>query len=368
MRIGIDASNIKLGGGVSNLIKTIEQLCLNYNNQFKIFLFTGNKYINIGQINNLQIVYIKQLNRGYISRYFWQIFISNKEFNYYKIDVLYVPGGVYLGKFKKIVVLSQNLLPFDKKELSQFFPYKSYFRLFILRYLQLYTFKKAKSIIFLTNYSKNIIGKYLSIPPPIFISNNAISYKKNNFFIIKDFDFNYTIKIIYVSQIDFYKHQLNVIKSIHNLLKTTNYKIHLTLVGKIYQREYKKVKKYIIQHNLNDNLTITGLVEANAVEKFILESDIALFASSCESFPVTLLEYMSVGIPIISSNLGPMPEVLKNAGIYFNPYNIEELSSQLYKFITNKSLREESSFNSINVLQSYTLENSVKQIVNAIVD
>ena len=44
-----------------------------------------------------------------------------------------------------------------------------------------------------------------------------------------------------------------------------------------------------------------------------------IFASSCESSSCVLIENMASGLPIACSNRGPMPEVLKDGGVYFDP-------------------------------------------------
>ena len=139
--------------------------------------------------------------------------------------MLYVPGGVYLGSFNNIIAMSQNLLPFEKYELKKFFPQKKYFRLYILRQLQVFTFNNSKAIIFLTNYAKNKVIEYIKPNINYLIAGNAIQIKENQNFIVKNLDTNNKIKIIYVSQIDIYKHQTNVLKAIHMIMQKYKFNI-----------------------------------------------------------------------------------------------------------------------------------------------
>ena len=46
-----------------------------------------------------------------------------------------------------------------------------------------------------------------------------------------------------------------------------------------------------------------------------------VFASSCENMPNTLVEAMASGLPIACSDRGPMPEILRDGGTYFDPEN-----------------------------------------------
>ena len=55
--------------------------------------------------------------------------------------------------------------------------------------------------------------------------------------------------------------------------------------------------------------------------------------------PNTLVEAMAVGLPIACSNRGPMPEVLGDGGIYFDPEDADSIGVAVEKIITNEDLR-----------------------------
>ena len=82
----------------------------------------------------------------------------------------------------------------------------------------------------------------------------------------------------------------------------------------------KKFGQYIFYHNkLSHKETL----------KWYHQVDLFAFASSCETFGISLLEAMASGLPIASSNRGPMVEILKDAGIYFNPENPTSIANSL---------------------------------------
>ena len=70
--------------------------------------------------------------------------------------------------------------------------------------------------------------------------------------------------------------------------------------------------------------------------------------------PNTLIEGMASGIPIICSNRGPMPEVLRDGGIYFDPENIDSIVDSVIKIINNKKLRENMVIKSANISNLYS--------------
>ena len=70
------------------------------------------------------------------------------------------------------------------------------------------------------------------------------------------------------------------------------------------------------------------------------QADLFAYPSSCENLPIILLEAMAVGLPIACSDRGPMPEVLKDAGVYFNPENPSSIAASLKLLLQDESLRE----------------------------
>ena len=55
--------------------------------------------------------------------------------------------------------------------------------------------------------------------------------------------------------------------------------------------------------------------------------------------PITLLEAMATGLPIASSNRGPMPEILQDGGVYFDPEDQVSIANAGEALITSKNLR-----------------------------
>jgi glycosyltransferase involved in cell wall biosynthesis len=86
-----------------------------------------------------------------------------------------------------------------------------------------------------------------------------------------------------------------------------------------------------------------GEVNRKTLIKNLKDSDIFVFASSTETFGISLLEAMAIGMPIVCSNKSSLPEILQNGGLYFNPKNYLELSNQIELFITNKKIRKKKS-------------------------
>jgi len=64
-------------------------------------------------------------------------------------------------------------------------------------------------------------------------------------------------------------------------------------------------------------------------------ADLFIFASSCENMPNTLVEAMAAGLPIACSDRGPMPEVLKDGGVYFDPENPDSIANAIENLLVH---------------------------------
>ena len=69
--------------------------------------------------------------------------------------------------------------------------------------------------------------------------------------------------------------------------------------------------------------------------------------------PNILLEGMAAGLPIACSSMGPMPEVLGDAGVYFNPTNVDSIYTALKELLDNNYLRAEISKKAFNKSINY---------------
>lgn len=66
-----------------------------------------------------------------------------------------------------------------------------------------------------------------------------------------------------------------------------------------------------------------------------------VFPSLYEGFGIPLLEAMGVGCPVLCSNRGPFPEIVGDAGIYFDPEDMDNMQSVLEKTLFDDTLLKE---------------------------
>ncbi len=112
-----------------------------------------------------------------------------------------------------------------------------------------------------------------------------------------------------------------------------------------------------------DNIQITGsLTRAETLSK-LKNADIFVLTSNYEGFPITILEAMSFGLPVIASDVGGVSEIVDDSvGYLIKRGDKEELKRTLKELITNKSLREEKGARARKKIQeSFTIDKMLEK-------
>ncbi len=360
MIVGIDASNLRMGGGLTHIVEILSNVNINKHNISKVIIWGDEQALS--QFYNyswLKKITPKELNRGLFFRLMWQKFGLSSSAKDNNCDLIFAPGGSFTCNFRPIVTMSQNMLPFELNEVRRYGVSWIALRLVLLRWLQSKSFKSANGVIFLTNYAKERVVKVtgnLSTPSVI------IPHGLNSRFCLepkKQYDkTRYSLKspyqVLYVSIVDQYKHQWNVVEAVA-MLRKEGYPVTLNLVGPSYLPAEKRLIESINKFDVNDEwVKYRGSIPYLELHNTYKEAHLGVFASSCENLPIILLETMASGLPIACSNKGPMPEVLGNAGIYFDPNKVIEVYYAIKKLIDNTQLRSKKSQASFHKVKQYS--------------
>lgn len=359
MILGIDASNIRSGGGLTHLVELLQAADPINDGFSKVVVWSGKS--TLGRIEDrpwLVKSYQPLLDKALPWRIFWQQFRLATLAKDSGCDMLFAPGGSYGGDFRPFVTMSRNLLPFQWREMRRYGFSLVVFKLLLLRLSQSRTFRRADGLIFLTQYAKNAVlrvikttdGKTTIIP-------HGIDERFRRFpqeqFPIASYSKKSPFRILYVSHIEQYKHQWNTVEAAA-LLREDGYPVVLDLVGPNGNAINRLNKTLSRLDPKGEFVRCWGAVSHAEIHTRYAKTDLCLFASSCENMPNILLEGMASGLPIACSNMGPMPEVLGDAGVYFDPENSRDIARALKELIESPELRAKLAKASLERSQGYS--------------
>lgn len=372
--IVIDASRNKSGGAINYLKNFIKYLNFKKKN-IKIILFS-HQYI-LDQISNRSFLIKKNhpfLEKNIFFQIIWQLIFLPIYLKKNRINILYSTDSSTFCNYSNSIVFNQDILSFDKEAVNQIPFSLEKIRLYIIKFLQIRSMNKAKEVIFLSKYSKKVIAKYLNknknyniIPHGIDENLKKIGkFKKSTS--SKSYELKNIIRLVYVSPLFLYKNHITVVKSFLSLKK--KYKnLDIKFIGD-YKKNLDIYNKLLSLSPIINKNNFTGDLAHKDVIKNLVNSDVFIFASSSETFGISLLEAMVIGMPIICSNKSSLPEILQNGGLYFNPKNDLELANKIEKLIQNKNLRKKISFRAREIANNYSWDKNVKQfnkIINKLI-
>lgn len=163
-----------------------------------------------------------------------------------------------------------------------------------------------------------------------------------------------------------HEYLINAIKR----LGDKGYKVKLLIAGEGYLKD--SLKLLIKDLNILDSISFLGqlshenllnLYKNKQVDAMILPS-VDLGNGVHEGIPVSLMEAMGYGVPVISTTTGGIPELIKNeAGILVPPENVQALSDAIERIIINNDLRRILSKNGFEVVsKDYNISVVAKEL------
>ena len=359
--VGIDGTNLRRGGGRTHLVEIlgaadplrhgVERVVV-WGNRDTLALIEDRPWLE--KLNS------PALDKGLIRRFLWQRLRLSSACRAAGCDLLWVPGGLYYGDFHPVVTMSRNLLPFEWGELRRYSWSMKAVRLLLLRVSQSLSFRRADGIIFLTQYARRAV---MQVTRPLAGMLTVIPHGLNRRFLralrpprsILDCSDADPFQLLYVSIVEPYKHQWHLVEAVAQLRAMTGWPLALDLVGACYPPALRRLERTLQRcDSARDWVTYHGSVAHADLPDIYGKADLGVFASSCENMPNILLETMAAGLPVACSRRGPMREILRDAGCYFDPVAPAEIAGVLRYMIDAPERRADLAQASFQAAQDYT--------------
>ena len=149
-----------------------------------------------------------------------------------------------------------------------------------------------------------------------------------------------------------------------SLLKSENIPFHLTFVGDGDDRN--SLENYVQKAGLNEQVFFAGSQGHDRIQDFYNKADIFVLPSFAEGVPVVLMEAMSKTIPVISTYIAGIQELISNneTGLLSDAGDMKGLAGHLKRLLADRELRMTlGSAARKKVLQDYHLHNNNLEMV-----
>lgn len=128
--------------------------------------------------------------------------------------------------------------------------------------------------------------------------------------------------------------------------------------------EHSKLNSLIDKHGLGDFITITPSVSKEGLIEYYQKASLLIVSSRREGGPRVALEALYLHIPVISTNVGHMSQILPQE-LLAEPDNLESLKSLIDNWI-DRSMSQESIFE--YVAQEYSIDKASKKVLSVYED
>lgn len=131
------------------------------------------------------------------------------------------------------------------------------------------------------------------------------------------------------------KNQIYLLEIVRELI-TVFPKLMVLMLGD--GSELNKCKEYVKTYNLSNNVIFKGSVDN--VEEYLHQSQAFILTSIYEGNPISILEAMSAGLPIISTDVGGVPEIVEDQvnGCLIKLNDAKDSANKIASFLSNESL------------------------------
>ena len=355
--IGIDALRAKSGGARTHLVGILSELVPGDYGIIKVHVWSYPELLDQLPDSPWLIKHCPPAaNAGIIKQLLWQFFSLPDLLRGLLCDIVLNLDAATVNRFTPSVTMSRDMLSYEQGEMERYKYSRSWIRLLAIKYVQAWSLKRASTAVFLTKYASDVIqeftgelNRFCYIPHGVgsaFLDKQVTAVWPET---------NITpITCIYVSNLAPYKHQWVVIEALKKL-RSQGYNLSLKLVGD-NNNVYMDLVDSVIQEGDMEWIELLGHTDPALLPDLIAQSNVFIFASSCENMPNSLVEAMAVGLPIACSDRGPMPEILCDGGLYFDPENHHSIASCVERIISDEDLREQIAIKANFLAQRYSWE------------
>lgn len=225
-----------------------------------------------------------------------------------------------------------------------------------VRTIYRFMFRYANATILLAEKIAVELGKHFDIKNPVILYNPCLSYKTEESLVVPKEKY-----VLFAGTITKKKGYLDLIQAF-SIASDKHSEWRLIFAG---NGEIEKAKALVRLNNIEDQVVFKGWLSRDKLQQLFETSAIFCLPSYTEGFPMAVLDAWAHGLPVITTPVGGLPDVLipdENA-LVFEPGDIDMLAQHLDRLMTDSVLRDRISEGSMKLSQGpFSLVTVSKQL------
>ncbi|MBW2961524.1 glycosyltransferase [Mesonia aestuariivivens] len=214
-----------------------------------------------------------------------------------------------------------------------------------------FIFRKSNTLLFITKDQYNYFSN-LNLKCDLKLIKNPIQRRNAPH---KNFNLQQPLKILFLGKITKQKGVYDLIDVANKLEQEVRRNIEFLVAG---IGEINSFKIKIKDQNLTNIIRYIGWLNPKEKAKYLKSSDILILPSYSEAMPMSILEGMSFGLPIIATPVGAIPQLVNHKnGFLYTPGNINQLASCITYCIKNRTELKKLSTQSYLYSKDYFIDN-----------
>lgn len=243
-------------------------------------------------------------------------------------------------------------LSYLKENYSDWF--QRYFYYAFTRFVEKHMIDKNNAIISNSGYTKKtLIEKYPFIQKKTYTCYKTINLKHSSNINLHESKPNFNI--LFIGGNMERKGLATVIKSAPKVIKNIN-NVKYFIIGRDPKTKY--YKKTCEDLGVDTYFDFMGNISPELMSDYFQLADIFVMPSLDEALGIVFLEAMASHVPVIGTNIGGIPEIIKNNenGILITPNDFEELTNKILLLKNDRELRINLINNGVKTLEKFSIE------------
>lgn len=122
-----------------------------------------------------------------------------------------------------------------------------------------------------------------------------------------------------------------------------------------------RLEKAVRSYNLENDVFFLGKLNDAELAGLYSQASVYVFPSLIEGFGLPGLEAMSVGLPVIAAKASCLPEIYKDAALFFLPHDAKELKEKIQLLISDRGLRSALVAKGYKLVKTYSWSKMAKE-------